>query len=172
MIKRTFVAVLLLLASLALTAQELSGNYEQLFKEGITAFDNHTHGVGSGVLGLENVGCGGVVHISRRSELGSVCRKGNEVLTYPILMKIIAIHYLEVKAFLGVAGGNRTECVGVDNGKTGNREVYARLYLNRHHRLVTQQADGACAVSCDQTLLKLGSGVGVCCIAAPIDHHT
>ena len=40
MIKRTFVAVLLLLASLALTAQELSGNYEQLFKEGITAFDN------------------------------------------------------------------------------------------------------------------------------------
>ena len=40
MIKRTFVAVLLLLASLALTAQELSGNYEQLFREGITAFDN------------------------------------------------------------------------------------------------------------------------------------
>ena len=40
MIRRFFIAVLMLFASLALTAQELSGNYEQLFKEGITAFDN------------------------------------------------------------------------------------------------------------------------------------
>lgn len=40
MIKRMFSVLLMLTASLVLTAQELSGNYEQLFKEGIAAFDS------------------------------------------------------------------------------------------------------------------------------------